>query len=402
METLHHALPIFSQPITLAVPLCSQDLLLTICILMAKLTKFSLASVGNAELDAQIQLLLSSTSVYEECLGLLSLDEMRKACLISFYEFHQFPGHQAWEKVGKLVRAAYWMGLDRLDDPDRPAVSQQKAGHNWDGFTLRDEDRDDWRMLWWCIYRLDSYANFAAGTPYMVHEDLAATELLRNPQHARCLFLHSELDKLRQLVSPIAEASDSTKLFNLHLVTIATMRSVKRGFQQRVGSRRQTDNVNIEKSASIERQLNALRLTLPANYQNPMRNALAGESKLDHHSRLVTVLHLHMARLIIAIFHCGCRGIGDEWPLKWQQVLESAQDVALIAEQWDNTFCLCVDPAISYIFFTAVVFVHFHNKSSLPRNVSQNELHHLETVLLLQLEQFANIWMLPRLLIREC
>lgn len=412
METLHHALPMFTHSVAVANSSCNQQILYTICVLMAKLENFSFSSVNDAELEAHIQLLLGSCALDEEFLGHLALNEMRKICLTSFYEFHQFPGHQAWEKIGKLVRTAYWMGLDRLDDPDRLTLDLPAAGLI-DGAsqTFRDEDIDEWRLLWWTIYGLDSYANFAAGMPYMVHEDTAATQLLRSVNGANDsadsssdrgdgLYLNSDLRQLRLLIPVVAGVQDSTRLFNLHLVTIAALRRVKKGLEQRFNYRHRKTNAEIQYSTSLERELNALRLTLPANYLNPMRNALTRETQLEHHSRLVSILHLHMARLIIAIYNCGTLEDGEEWLLKWQQILDSAQEIAMVTEQWNTAYTLSVDPAISFIIFTALVFVHLHKKSSLPREIPPDDLEHAETVLLLHLEHFANIWTLPRLLIR--
>lgn len=105
-----------------------------------------------------------------------------------------------------------------------------------------------------------------------------------------------------------------------------------------------------------------------------------------------------MAQLLLSTLECG-RLRDDEWLMIWQQVLEACQDIASIAEQWDGSFCLMVDPAISFTIFTALIFLELHRKSTAisPPNL-QSRIDHDKTVLRLLLEQFASSWTLPRLL----
>lgn len=320
-----------------------------------------------------------------------SIDQFRTACLLAFYEFHQFPGQQAWMRIGKLTRMAYWIGLDRLDDP--------RALH-LDSGTMSPEDREDWRLVWWCVYRLDSYSNLSSGTPYLVDEGHINTGLVRKDgqqQQRQPLLLPSQPEDLWELIPAMASDSKETLHFNLHIITATAMRQVGRALRARL--------TRLDAGASladIERNLSALRLALPMHYLNPMRNAFADETKFDHHARLVSVLHLLMARLLVSIFNCAMQEEGEGWMLSWQQVLETCQDIASIAEQWNGTFSLSVDPAMSFIIFTALVFIDLHKKFAgiTAPGVIAN-LEHCERVLLLQLEQFSNSWTLPRLLICE-
>jgi hypothetical protein len=372
----------------------------TIFLLTAKLVEYPLAVVDNAQLESRIERLLSSGALQEEVLGNSpSLDQLRKACLLSFYEFHQFPGQQAWMRIGKLVRIAYWIGLDRFDTRrqiflGRDAMSQDEA--------------DNWRRLWWCIYRLDSYANLAAGTPYMVDEGSIHTALIQDAassaelqdQHMASLtllFLPPRLSYLKDLIPSIVCQSEQTADFNLHLLTVTLMRQIGRGLRQNILSRGEITNPS---TADLENQLSVLRLALPTHYLNPMRNALQGETHLMHHARLVDIFHLHMSKLLIAISNCGHVAHGDdEWFLGWQYILETSQDIASAAAQWNPTYSLHVDPAICFIIFTALIFVHLHTKTSTAslHQISSIECH--ESVLLLQLEQFARTWTLSKLLI---
>ncbi|KAL9468255.1 hypothetical protein ACSS6W_009949 [Trichoderma asperelloides] len=398
--TIHHAIPLFSSPSSYADSTQSHDMARTISLLTAKLVQFSFTSIDATELESQIERLLSSGALQEELLGNSpSLDQLRKACLLSFYEFHQFPGQQAWMRIAKLVRIAYWIGLDRFDTkqrvfPDREGMTQEKI--------------DDWRLLWWCIYRLDSYANLASGTPYMVEEGNIRTSLLKTatsrlqlaPEFATSkdpLFLPPSLNHLKSLLPAIASDLPETVDFNTHLLTVTAMRQVGRGLRQYLLNKYEGSK---DRPKELQDQLSLLILSLPPHFLNPMRNALQNEMPMMHHARLVAILHLHMSKILIALLSCGQCAAGEEWLLAWQQVLETAENIATILAQWNPTYSLCVDPAICFIIFTALIFVHVHTKSDMVSSSYLSNYEHHESVLLVQLEHFARYWTLSRLLIR--
>lgn len=348
------------------------------------------------DLDARIDLLLSSSLLEHDIIGdFPSLDQFRKACLLAFYEFHQFPGHQSWMRIGKLTLMAYRIGLDRLES--LPTLYQ-------DWSSISKEDIQEWRSLWWCIYRLDSYSNLSSGTPYLIDSDLSSTflELGRSEQRPDCedaaqdTRLPPSFEGLLKLLPAISSDSE-TMLTNIHTVTTAAMR--KAGLVVRVHLSRPQETV--AHFVNVERHLSTLRLALPPGWLNPRRNAFSNESHADHHARLVTILHLLMAQLLLSILNCG-KTQNDEWLMGWQRVLETCQDISSIVEHWDSSFCLKVDPAISFVSFTALIFLDLHKKSSaISAPNLQAEINHSIAVLRLQLEQFANLWTLPRLLVRK-
>ncbi len=353
--------------------------------------------------------MLGSGSLEQDmCDDSQSLDQFRKACLLAFYEFHQFPGQQAWMRVGRLARLAYWRGLDRLDGPR----SLQAQAFGWG-----DGDRDhleDWRLVWWFIYRLDAYVNLSSGTPYLIDERFVKTGLLNaqrqdgqaeQPQEGllqpELYYLPSRPNDLWRLVSAITLGPPAALLPNLHIVSSTATRQVGRALQQCMMLMPSAETP--ASLAEAEGSLSALRLSLPRDYLNPTRNAFLEESRSDHHARLVTVLHLLMCRLLISIITCAAVGQGDdEWLLNWQKVLEACQDIASVAEQWNSSFSLSVDPGVCFIIFTALIFVDLHKKFARVGADSHPNFEHREVILLLLLEQFASTWTLPKLLIREC
>jgi hypothetical protein len=369
-------------------------------LITAKLTGFTF-STDDIDIDACIDLMLSSGSLQEDMLSdVPSLDQFRKACLLAFYEFHQFPGRQAWMRISKIIRMAYWIGLDHLEN-------LRISLPHW--CEMSQHELEDWRLVWWCVYRLDSYANLSAGTPYLIDETLVNTSLIRDqpldsleesqPGRQGQLYLPRQPDRLWELLSAIASDSQQTSLFNIHIITATATRQVGRVLRLIMpGQQGETDAYLTD----LERRLSSLRLALSTNYLNPMRNAFTHERASEHHARLVNVFHLSMARLLLSLMRCASREEGNEWLLSWQQVLETCQDITSLSEQWNDAFSLSVDPAISFILFTALIFLNLHKRfAAVATSAICTHIEHCENVLLLHLEQFAIAWTLPRLLIRE-
>ncbi|KAH7240218.1 uncharacterized protein BKA55DRAFT_693754 [Fusarium redolens] len=364
-------------------------------LITAKLLGFKFAST-HFDLDSRIDQVLSNTSLQEDTAGdFPSLDLFRKFCLLAFYEFHQFPGQQAWMRIGKIVRLAYWMGLDRLD-------IIQSVSPEWSN--VNNKDLQDWKLVWWCVYRLDSYANLSSGTPYQIDERLVNTSFIHD--HYQGQLSQSLISPCRLPYDPrglpdlllfVKSGAESSLLFNIHLITITVLRQ----FGRPMSMCYLVPHENITAIVlDAERTLSAIRLALPRNFLNPGRNAFMNESNTDHHARLVSVLHLHMAQLLAALASCYYLPEGDDWTLSWQRVLETCQNIAGIAEKWDSNYTLTVDPALSLISLTALVFLDIHKKYTESTNLHLiSEIENCELLLLLQLEQLSAHWKLPDLLI---
>ena len=405
-KTIHHAIPLFLSSrvpaggVTSgeAVAGCSRDLIQTLVALTAKLSGFVLSSVNESELDTHIDRMLSTTSLQEDIAGdTPTLDQFRKSCLLVFYEYHQCPGQQAWMRVGKLVRWAYWTGLNQIE-------MLHQVSPEWKDLT--EHSLEEWRLVWWCIYCLDSYANISTGMPYEIDERLINTALPLgpSPNWNRRVFLPYRQDGLLDLVqNALSEPPPQTAAWEIQIVSITILRHVGRATRLHACG---TLEEYIDLLVTAERRLSTLRLALPGNFFNPRRNAFTNESPSDHHFRLVTVHHMLMAQLLVVLGYCGRLPEGEDWLQNWQQILEICQEVAATAKQWNSSFCLSVDPALCIIAFISLVFLDLHLKfadsgggtasASLRANIE-----HCKTVLLLFIEQFAKSWTQPRLLIRK-
>ncbi|KIH86437.1 hypothetical protein SPBR_08217 [Sporothrix brasiliensis 5110] len=399
---------------------CSESLISTIVVIAAKTTGYAAEQDGPEgdrlpNWDACLDLLLSSSMLDEDLMGdALSLDDFRRAFILAVYEFHQFPGHQSWMRVGRVTRMAYRIGLDRLDHI-RTVYADWRA--------VDDEDIQEWRALWWCIYRLDTYSNMACGTPYVIDDTAMGTSLLQSPATGAAsappdadgagaagtlpvLYVPSDLDDVPGVVRAVVRAP-ATFMANVHNVTLSALRQA--GLVLRLPLLHSLgDRAALVTRA--ERRLATTRLALPTGWLNPRRNALSSESRAAHHARLATVLHLQMAQLLLAMADPGLRQEGednnddnddndDRAVAGWQRVLEACQDIAAVAHQWDSSFCLAVDPALSFVVFTALVFLDLYRKTALADPRLRRDLDHQTTVLHLQLSHFASTWTVPRLLL---
>jgi hypothetical protein len=353
----------------------------------------SLADGQN--LDARIDRLLSSSLLEDDIMGTTpSLDQFRKACLLAFYDFHQFPGHLSWMRIGQITRMAYRTGLDRIE-------SLRALYPDWASFS--NDEIQEWRSVWWCIYRLDSYSNLSSGTPNLIDHQFVNTSFILDHFDQSSsgedttqeeVHLPSDYADLWKLLS-VFSSSPKTFLKNVHILSIVAMRQTAAAIRMHFSRPRMDMTGSL---ADLQRQLSTLSLSLPPGWFNPARNAFANESHDDHHARLVTVLHFMMARLLLAILCCS-QANKEEPFFAWQQVLEVCQDIASAMEQWNSLFCMTVDPAISFIPFTALIFLDLHRKSTaVAQPMLQSKVQHNQTVLRLHLEQFSRMWTLPRLL----
>lgn len=395
-NTLHHAIPLFSRPEQIG-ELQDRELIYAINIITAKITDFTFSLASREDLDAHLELLLSTTALQDSLDDSPSLDQFRRACILCFYEFHQFPGRQAWTGVAKLVQVAYWMELHRFDSPKPVFADRVNIGRVYS---------DDWRLVWWCIYRLDSYSNLTTGNPCMIEDETIQVMLPQDqtpvlPDDASGLFLSPFITTPWALVPFAQLCSESTMLAHLHLITVSIMRQTGRCLRKclLLGLTWRQEIAGTAVS-TIEHQLSALRLALPTSYLSTARKVLQGETQLSHHQRLVTILHMHLARLLLSAAKSVIEPTTSQaWAETWQQIVETSLDIASVSANWDSAYSVQVDPAICFILFTALVFIYLQKKSEFFVTSQLTSLERCETVLQLHLEQFARTWTHAQLLL---
>src|ERR1700722_10776168 len=386
---------VFSQYHHVAI---SRNLLLTIFVVTAKiLGPPSFWSDSNVE-DCVRYLLQTNVIDKDSPSTRLSLDDFRQACLLAFYAFHQYPGERAWMRIGHLTRRAYQCGLHQIDNRDRCLAFD----HN----PVSDEQAEERRYVWWCIYCLDSNSNITAATPFVVEIESVKTALgttsFADPADNRPTltspkFLPAETSLLWVTTRDITSKRGDF-CFNVHIVTTTLLREAATIYRLRTQNPAERLQA---RQAALEDHLSAVRLALPARYLSGARNALIDESSSEHHARLICVLHLHAARVLICLPLDPQRN-ETEWLDRWHRNLEYCQDIVAIVRQWDGQFCSTVDPAVCFIILGALLLLHLHGISgSNSQPELQARLATYKDMLLLFLHQFASTWNLVRFLISK-
>jgi len=326
----------------------------------------------------------------------MSLDDLQQACLLAFYEFHQYPGQNAWVRIGQLTRKAYQCGLHQLDNRDQCPL--------FDTNPMSNDEIEEWRSLWWCIYCLDSYCNITAATPFVIELDSVKTRLVQNSQSSdrqfaseAAIFLPAETELLWKTSKEITSHGGDFS-FSIHILTTTIIREAAR--LSRLWKQNPSERLRSRFDA-LEHDLTAVRLSLPAHYFKLARNVLLNESSSEHHARLISILHLHASRILL-LFPLNLQENESEWLDRWRRTLEYCEDIVLVVREWNPQQCLSVDPAVCFIISEALIMIHLHSQdlgNSEPELQTRLQTH--KDLLLLFLEQFATIWHLPRFLISK-
>lgn len=385
-------------------------------LITALITGFKFAS-ADFDLDARINLVLSAGLVEQEAhKAPPTINQFRKDCLLTFYESQQFLGNQAWVRLGGLVRLAYRKGLDRLDEAQ---TGQTRVGA-WGGAS--QDDLDDWRLVWWFIYRLDTSVSLSLGTPYLIDEKNVKTSLpgpdllpepvlpgFTNEERRRRegtlesrLYLPCHPNDHWQLIPDITFGSPATIVPNLDILFSTAIRQFGRAFRLRMATEPEAGTPPTRSLNDADTFLLALQHGLHRRYFDPTRRTSPEESPSDHRQRLTTLVHFHMCKLLLHLTGCSSVDQGKvDWVRNWREVLETCRGIAAAAWHLNSAYSQAVDPRIAPIIFTALVFVHLHLRFHLL--IPDSDLHHTlqqcETILDHLLKQLATTWEVPGLLL---
>jgi hypothetical protein len=152
-----------------------------------------------------------------------SLDSFRLECLLAYYEFHQFPGSSSWMCISTVARKAYSVGVDQIDNP--------RLCSAFDHTAASEDEIEDWRYLFWCIYCLDSYSNITVGTPFVVELESINTALVRRARvedpssqaSASKVFLPDDVNCIWKTAKDVLSTGILVN-YNLHMITTTVLR----------------------------------------------------------------------------------------------------------------------------------------------------------------------------------
>ncbi|KAI1329391.1 hypothetical protein F5Y16DRAFT_366741 [Xylariaceae sp. FL0255] len=396
-DEVHPALPLFRPGLFLVQydrGETNQNLVVALVTLTAKiLSPVSFWKVGDV--DMCMRYLLQAIPLNENAPD-HSLDSFRLEFILAYYAFHQSPGSKSWMRTSNLARRAYSVGLNQLDDQEYSTV--------FDAATATEDDKEDWRYLFWCIYCLDSYSNIPFGTPCVIELETISNALVRRPTHGvgqdlpiwgDKLFLPDDIEEIWETTKNVVSRGSAVD-FNIHLIATTLIR--QGGYIMRVRSSRKQPSA---KAKSLQSAITAMRLSLPPRYLYPARNSLSGESPVDHHIRLANILLLQMSQFMIRLPE-KFKEREDEWLLRWRESLEPCQNVVSVIEHWDSQLTPRIDPAICFIVFSVLNFLELHRRSIINPDASLIErLDHNQHLLLLFLEQFSHVWATPGFLLQQ-
>jgi hypothetical protein len=375
--------------------LIAKDLLLTILAISSHMEGFSALWIGPSLKSCLEQLLATRSFEMDSLDDMIPLSIFQQACLLAFFEFHQYPGRKAWVRISELTRMAYQFGLHQIDNPKNCPL--------YINGSMTVEETEEWRRLWWCIYCLDSYCNITAGTPFVIDLETVRTALIADTPSPQChstpvssIFLPADTAQLWE-ISKVVSSRPGNFHVNVHIMTTTILR--KAGKLRNLWQQDPSPGVDAEFDL-LDDHLSSVRLALPSRYLDVSRNVLNNEPSGEHHARLICILHLHAARALIVtprLFEDG----EERWRRHWQDNLECCEEIVSVVKQWKAQLCLSVDPAICFIISGTLMALHLHymdivNSESfelLSRVRRQMEL------LQLFLGQFASIWHLPKFLI---
>ncbi|KAI8960649.1 hypothetical protein F5Y11DRAFT_260832 [Daldinia sp. FL1419] len=347
----------------------------------------------SEDVDLCMNSLLETTACESDSLNSrVHLNHLRQECLLAYYYFHQFPGTAAGMRISRLTRKAYTLGLNQIENPDLCSAFNHRL--------VTENEIEDWRYVWWCVYRLDSYSNIALGTPFMVDVESINSALIRRSlfdevvSSSPKLYLTDDIDQLWKTSQDVVSNHCGREL-NIHILTTAMLRYA--GSVMTLKSARKCVDT---KTAVLGGALTSVLLSLPPWYLNPKRNTLVAESDIHHCIRITNILHLHMIRLVACLpsnFHSN----ETQWLDCWKRSLEACQDIVSVVHEWSNQFWSRVDPALCLIVFKALWITNLHRRCDIDVGLSLvSELNYSESTLLQFLQGFSKMWTLPKVLLQ--
>lgn len=398
---IHEPIPLFREEVFFQAyeqGLVPDGLRLTMLTMSAKLVG-KCGEWEDAQLEATIKDLLDDNITYLVD-DRLSLDDFRQACLLAYFAFHQYSRERAWQRIGQLARKAYQCGLHQIDNP---AISTTVSANCW-----TQEELDEWRYVWWCIFCLDSVSNAVAATPYCIESEGTRTALPRSPlarsldplvDNVPLIFLPAETSEMWETTKMIMETSKN-RTFDMYILTTLLIRETHslRRLRTYIPSPRLK-----ARQAALYGHIKAICSALPPSYRMPDRNGAANETALEHHERLVSLVHLEVARmnnlLPVSLLVDGER----EWLDSWILNLEHCESLATVASHFDVRQVCNVNPAICFILMVTLMLLHCHKLCGMheqPDLAWRVDSH--QNALMQLMQQFAKTWELPGILIGKC
>jgi hypothetical protein len=329
--------------------------------------------------------------------GPICLDDIKTAALLAIYEYTTYPGRKAWMYVGNVTRLALCARLHQIDS-QRVLTS------------LSNTEREEWRFVWWVIWKLDSTINVAAFSPFGIDCQSIGTAMVSttvadftngivNPSTNTLL----ETDPVKSWKS-IREtlAIDPGDGFNVHLVTTMLLRAVSQ-CQQRLDAN--CTNEEIQRLMALRNTFSCMRLALPGCYFDGSKGP--GEGFYAHRHRLETIVMFYTAQLIINEPVKSPGAAGESVSINsWRDSITCAEDLASVFHHWKAEYFAVADPIMSCAIYHAYCALTIYKMSIASENngdlgVVETRIQNALDLLSISLDNFARWWEMARILQRS-
>ncbi|OBT63479.1 hypothetical protein VE03_08093 [Pseudogymnoascus sp. 23342-1-I1] len=325
----------------------------------------------------------------------ICLDDIKTACLLAIHEYTNYPGRKAWMYVGNAVRLSLASRLHQID------IRGNSCG-------LSDADREEWRFVWWAIWKLDSTINVTAVMPFGIDCHTIGSALVSTTvadftngitKQSTGTLLDTDSAKSWRAVREM-QSRDPGDGFNIHLLAVSLLRGVSQ-CQQRLYANSTPEE--IARMMALRNTFSCMRLALPAWYFNAAKHP--SEQFHSHRHRLETIIMFHTAHLII---NEPVRTLGTEQAhiitgdslSCWQSSITYAEDLAGVFHHWESEYFAVADPVISCAIWHAHCGLTIHKMSFTDDGNSEvaTRIDNALDLLSISLENFARWWQIARIL----
>ncbi|KAL9017110.1 MAG: hypothetical protein Q9185_005570 [Variospora sp. 1 TL-2023] len=117
----------------------------------------------------------------EDGANLMTIEALQACILIAYYELRGKGFARAWMTLGRAIRLAQMMGLDRMDAPE-PSVTGTLKFQQTLPPAQSQLDLEERRKAFWVLFIIDMYASVRSGTPVAIDQSKITTVLPSDPK----------------------------------------------------------------------------------------------------------------------------------------------------------------------------------------------------------------------------
>lgn len=391
LDHIQPAFPLFRRPVLFehfSKGLLPTDLL---AVMMALAARFS-PRAGlflDLNLDGWEALLnCSLTQQPSERASTLDLNAVKREFLVALFEYTRSPGLRAWKQAGVMTRTAIGHGLHNMDSPGNQRL-------------LGEDEAEECRFVWWCIWKLDGCFNGVALTPLCTDDRFATTYLVSTTVSDFTMGKTQPSSRTRLDLSISGLEQFLRRMNSLDTVALETLCLYFAGLIREYHTLRCRMSTAPDECRqglrNIRSTCHIIRNCIPAWFLRPQRNYGKQESPREHRVRLMALLEYNIlginCHLPLAEDDGGTNPLDLD---RWQQCVGFAQEMVELFRCWDVSYDTHVDPMITCAMWYVSVLLAIHAMAARLINSPLNgERRQMETALAYMvsaLRRFSTWW----------